>query len=198
MSTSATTDHPKDTSKGGKSASRASGLDTRSSASTTGKDKESKYFCLSSNAAFTWKQFNEALAQSGRAFRDTIVKLENPAVFIDAVRVGVPGDVVKSAIKAFGNDRELFVRLLGTSSSNLSRFYARKALDSGDSEAVLDAIRVLNHATDVFEDRGMALEWLQSLVPALAGVRPLDLFDTAEGRNWVRAVLRNIEHGDFT
>jgi putative toxin-antitoxin system antitoxin component (TIGR02293 family) len=196
MSSSATTDQVKEAAKGETSSSRARGLDAR--ASTTAKDPEPKHIPVSRKAAFNWQQFSEALAKPGEKFRTIVVKLDNPAVFIDAVRVGVPGEVVKSAIKTFGNDRELFVRLLGTSSSNLSRFYVRKALDPGDSEAVLDAIRVLNQATDVFEDRGMALEWLQSRVPALAGARPLDLFDTAEGRNWVRAALRNIEHGDFT
>jgi uncharacterized protein (DUF2384 family) len=35
-------------------------------------------------------------------------------------------------------------------------------------------------------------------VPALDGERPINLFDTFEGRRWVAQVLNKIEHGDFS
>ncbi|WP_416397366.1 antitoxin Xre/MbcA/ParS toxin-binding domain-containing protein [Allohahella sp. A8] len=43
-----------------------------------------------------------------------------------------------------------------------------------------------------------AKQWLSSPVPALDGERPIDLFDTFEGRRWVTTVLRHIETGDFS
>ncbi|CAD5263360.1 MULTISPECIES: antitoxin Xre/MbcA/ParS toxin-binding domain-containing protein [Halomonadaceae] len=124
--------------------------------------------------------------------------LTDKIAFIHAVRVGVPGSVVKQAIQAMGNNRELFVRLLETTPGNLHRFYHRKALSRTDSEEVLDVLRVLYHAQTVFGDTARAHEWLNTPIPALAGETPLNLFDTFEGRQLVREALRKIEFGEFS
>jgi putative toxin-antitoxin system antitoxin component (TIGR02293 family) len=123
--------------------------------------------------------------------------LDDPAGFIRLVRTGIPGDVIRQAVRLLGH-REMFVRLLHTSSANLSRFYRRKALDPVASEEVLDAIRLFVEAERVWGSLDTAKAWLDTPIPALAGERPLDLFDTFEGRQWVRAVLRKIEFGEFS
>lgn len=123
--------------------------------------------------------------------------LDDEMAFIRTVRSGIPGHVVKEAIELLGN-RELFVKLLHTSSANLNRYYRRKALDAVDSEEVLDTLRVYFEACRIWGDHDTAREWLHSPVPALVGERPVDLFDTFEGRQWVRQVLRKIEHGEFS
>ena len=123
--------------------------------------------------------------------------LSNKAEYIRTVRQGLPGVAVKSAIKILGN-RELFVRLFDTTSSNLNRVYRKKNLCREDSEELLDTLRVFIEAQQVWGDDDSVREWLDSSVPALNGATPLELFDTFEGRNWVRQVLRKIEHGEFT
>lgn len=123
--------------------------------------------------------------------------LSDRGAFIRAVRQGIPGTVVRQAVQVVG-DRELFVRLLDTTSANLSRFYRKKTLTRADSEDVLDTLRVFREAVTVFEDEGIAREWLHARVPALAGERPIDLFDTSEGRSLVRESLRAIEYGEFS
>ncbi|MDR9468616.1 MbcA/ParS/Xre antitoxin family protein [Marinospirillum sp.] len=117
--------------------------------------------------------------------------------FIDASRKGIPGQWVKSIINATGF-REMFVSILNVSSANLNRVYRKKSLDKEASEEVLDAVRLLNQATEVWESRELASEWLRSPVPALGGEKPINLFDTFEGRRWVSQVLNKIEHGDFS
>lgn len=134
--------------------------------------------------------FLDQLPISERAFSD-------PADYIRLVRIGIPGEVVRQAVQLLGH-REMFVRLLHTSSANLSRFYRRKALDPVASEEVLDALRLFAEAERVWGSLGTAETWLNTPVPALAGERPLDLFDTFEGRQWVREVLRKIEFGEFS
>ena len=123
--------------------------------------------------------------------------LNNQAEYIAAVRAGISGNVVKKAIEIIGS-RELFVRLLNTTSANLSRYYRKKTLNRIDTEEVLDTIRVFAQALQVWGDADTAKTWLNTPVPALAGEEPLNLFDTFEGRDWVRQVLRKIEHGEFT
>lgn len=117
--------------------------------------------------------------------------------YIEAVRQGLPGRTVKAAVDDFG-DRDLFVRILNTTAPNLHRFYSKKSLGREASEELLDAFRLILAANKVWGSQKAAKQWLSSPLPALDGERPIDLFDTFEGRRWVTAVLRNIETGDFS
>ncbi len=123
-------------------------------------------------------------------------QLDDPVAYINHVRAGLPGDLVKRAVKIIGN-RELFVRILGTTSSNLSRFYRLKKMSSAASEEMLDTIRLFKQAVELFGDIESAKEWLNTPVPALKGEKPIALLDTYEGRRWVSQVLRKIEYGEF-
>lgn len=119
-------------------------------------------------------------------------------LFIETVRAGISGQLVKQAIQAMGGNRQLFVRLLGTTSANLSRFYSKKTLDQADSEAVLDTLRLYQQAMTVLGDEQRARGWLSSELPALSGEQPWHLMDTFEGRRLVQAALRKIEYGEFS
>lgn len=122
---------------------------------------------------------------------------ESTLNFIRAVHEGLPGTVVRQAIGTLGH-RELFVDILGVQSANLSRVYRRKRLDKADSESVLDLLRVVSEAIRVFESHEIADEWLSTSLPAMGGYRPIELCDTFEGRDLVRAALRKLEYGDFS
>lgn len=121
---------------------------------------------------------------------------EDHSAFLKAARRGLPGTVVKQAVKALGH-REVFVRMLGTTPGNLNRFYRRKLLPPTQSEALLDLVRVFGRAASVFGDQESGGEWLVTRIPALGGQRPVDLCDTFEGRTLVREALRKIEFGEF-
>ena len=121
---------------------------------------------------------------------------DDRSAFVEAARRGVPGAVVRQAVKMLGH-RELFARLLGTTPGNLNRFYQRKSLAPAQSEALLDLLRVFIQAASVFGGRDSGSEWLVTQVPALGGQRPVDLCDTFEGRTLVREALRKIEYGEF-
>lgn len=126
---------------------------------------------------------------------------DDTAEFIRTVRRGVPGSAIKEAIAALGNTpeaRELFVTLLETTSGNLHRYYKRAALGRTESEEVLDTLRLVHYAHDVFGEPEVAADWLRSPIPALAGETPLALCDTFQGRQLVREALRKIEYGEFS
>ena len=118
------------------------------------------------------------------------------SVFIAAVRQGIPGKAVQEAIRTLG-ERDLFIQLLDTTAANLSRFYHKPTLNRSASESILDTLRLFESATTVFEDREIAREWLHTANPTFNGDAPIDLFDTAEGRDLVRETLQVIEYGEF-
>ena len=113
------------------------------------------------------------------------------------MRDGIPGTTVRNAIQVIGN-RELFIRLFDTTSANLSRYYHKKKLNRIDTEELLDTLRVFLEAVTIWGDIDQARDWLNTSVPALAGEKPINLFDTFEGRNWVRQILRKIQSGEFS
>ncbi len=122
--------------------------------------------------------------------------LTDQVEYIHFVREGVPGKVVKMALEVLGN-RDLIVRILGTSSSNLSRYYKIKKMNRVDSEEMLDTLRLYSQAVSTFGDIEKAKHWIDTPLPALSGEKPEEMFDTFEGRNWVSRILRKIEYGEF-
>ncbi len=114
----------------------------------------------------------------------------------ETVRARLPGTAVKQTV-AFVGHRELFVRLLGTTSGNLSRLYHRKALGRSQSEEPIDAWYVFRRAASVFGSLDRGCEWLDAPLPALGGQRPVDLCDPFEGRRLVQAAIQKIEYGEF-
>ena len=115
---------------------------------------------------------------------------------IRAARQGLPGDVIRQAVRILGH-REVFVRLLETTGGNLNRYYRRKALSPVQSEGILDMLCVFARATTVFGDIDSAREWLETTLPALGGNSPLEMCDTFAGRALVQGALNKIEYGEF-
>lgn len=123
--------------------------------------------------------------------------LTNPALFIQRVREGISGEVIKKTVKLLDN-REVVIRLLGITSGNLSRTYRRKQMSPLVTEEMLDTIRLYGYAIDVFGDLALVKEWMKSPIAALADEKPENLFDTFEGRQWISNVLQKIEYGEFS
>lgn len=115
---------------------------------------------------------------------------------IQTARKGLPGDVIRQAVRILGH-REVFVRLLETTGGNLNRYYRRKALSPVQSEALLDLLCVFARAITVFGAIGSAREWLETPLPALGGDSPLEMCDTFAGRALVQGALNKIEYGEF-
>ncbi len=122
--------------------------------------------------------------------------LENRREYIQTVRDGIPGTIVKKAIAILG-ERELFVRLLNTTSGNLHRLYRSSSLSKAHTEGILDTLKVFALAVNVFGEEDLAKEWLHSSLPVLGGEAPINLCDTFEGRKLVRESLTAIEYGEF-
>ena len=122
--------------------------------------------------------------------------LADDSAYIQATRRGLPGAVVRQAVDVLGR-RETLAQLLGATPANLNRLYRRSALGRGQSEALLDMLRVVSRAVHVFGNLDRANEWLDVSLPALGGRRPIELCDTFQGRQLVGDAIRRIEYGEF-
>ena len=117
--------------------------------------------------------------------------------FRDAVREGVPGEVVRQSAEVLGI-RDLLLALFDVSSGNLSRLYRKERLGKAQTEAVLQVVRLFSLAVTALGDTEKAQEWMNSPIPILGMEKPIDLCDTSEGREIVNEMLFSIYYGDFS
>jgi putative toxin-antitoxin system antitoxin component (TIGR02293 family) len=93
------------------------------------------------------------------------------------------------------NDKQM-AEALGTSESTLLRLRkAGKDLDEVASDRLVRYARILEIATEVFEDAHKARSWLKRPQFGLAGQVPLELMRTEVGAREVESLLMRIEHG---
>lgn len=123
--------------------------------------------------------------------------LDNPKAFIEAVKSGIPGTWLASAVNASGNVG-LFASALQLSAAEVKLLFSKQHLDSHTSEITLDVVRLLRLCGSVWESSEQAMRWLNLPVAALGGVEPARLVDTFEGRRWISQVLSKIEQGQFS
>lgn len=84
-----------------------------------------------------------------------------------------------------------------------SRTWNRKAkqgepLSLAQSDRLYRLVRTVARATEVFEDRVVAVQWMQSPNRALEGQTPLSVLDTEVGEEQVRNLLGRIDYGVYT
>lgn len=133
------------------------------------------------------------LEKAGLSYDD----LYNAAKYIQYIRVGVPGSVVRSLIEALNIPRFVVSGILKVDESNVARLYQRSRVSETQSESIMDTTRLLLKAANIFGDQERASEWFQAPVPALGNARPYEVIDTFEGRKWIDQVLAQIEYGEF-
>ena len=93
-----------------------------------------------------------------------------------------------------------FAALLGVSQRKWSRARAGGSdglLSPVESDRLLRASRVFDHARAVFDNDQDAVAWFSMPIRALSGETPLSLMDTDAGVHQVDAVLTRIEFGVY-
>lgn len=85
---------------------------------------------------------------------------------------------------------------LGLPSSTILRKISRKERLSGsESDRIARVLYIREQAADVFEDEGLAAEWMRRANAALGGLTPLEVLDTQPGYDRVRDILSRIAFG---
>jgi len=86
---------------------------------------------------------------------------------------------------------------LGIPERTLARRKREGKLNSEESSKLVRLARVIERAEEVFEEFDLAIDWLKSNNPSLAGFTPVSLLDTDIGAESVMETLGRIEHGVF-
>jgi putative toxin-antitoxin system antitoxin component (TIGR02293 family) len=117
--------------------------------------------------------------------------------WISVIRQGIPSAAVDSLAKTLHVTQSELASALGIPERTLARRKKEGQFNSEESAKLVRLARVVERADVVFEDMGVALDWLKSNNAALSGVPPLSLLDTDIGAEAVLDTLGRIEHGVF-
>ncbi|HZJ10282.1 MAG TPA: antitoxin Xre/MbcA/ParS toxin-binding domain-containing protein [Trueperaceae bacterium] len=86
---------------------------------------------------------------------------------------------------------------LGVSVKTYERRQERGDLDEKESLKVEMIIKILYKAADVFEDEGVAAEWVTTPIISLDNMRPIDHLNSIDGYERVANTLGKIRYGMY-
>lgn len=117
----------------------------------------------------------------------------------DLVTQGVPVEALRQLMAAFRIiDRHTVLTAVGISERTLQRGEAaNRRLDTNASDRTLRLASVTEQAIDVLGSQEAAERWLASPALGLDQRRPIDLLQSTEGTELVRALLTRIDHGVY-
>lgn len=117
--------------------------------------------------------------------------------WIDIPRQGL----MMSTLHAIADALDLAVtdmaEYLPVSSRTLQRYKPDQVLTKEISDRLLQIAKVYAIATDVFEDKENAVQWLKQKNIALGNIKPLELLDTHAGVEMVLQELGRIRYGVY-
>jgi putative toxin-antitoxin system antitoxin component (TIGR02293 family) len=114
---------------------------------------------------------------------------------IQAIHAGLPGETLALARELLNLHQKELAEFMGATPKTLAAMRRRKALSSSDSDKLYRLIKGYMMALAVFEDAGIARDWLMSPSEALGGAIPYAILNTAEGSRLVEYELAQIEYG---
>ena len=118
--------------------------------------------------------------------------------YFNAITTGVAGGVIKSMIDTMPQQRNVICKALKVTSSNISRLYRVKALNTSQSEETLDILSVYDAAFRLYDDIETVIDLLQTPIPALNNQKPVDLLGSFAGRRLVKEMLNKMVWGEFS
>lgn len=117
--------------------------------------------------------------------------------WIEVIRQGIPSSAVDSLARSIHVSQSEFSMFLGIPERTLVRRKSEGVLSSEESAKLVRMARVVERASEVFDDLDAALDWLKSPNASLSGATPMSLLDTEIGAETVMDTLGRIEHGVF-
>lgn len=132
----------------------------------------------------------------------------SPLERIRIIKQRVPAKFVVTISVSMKMSKETLYVTLNLARATIDRKVSkRELLDQDESERVLAMTRLIGQADSIVRDSGQAegfsaaqwvAAWLQRPHPALAGRRPGELMDTADGRDLVTDLLARQQSGAYT
>ncbi len=130
-----------------------------------------------------------------------------PVQRIGMIKAGIPASEARRILADLAVSQAAGYRALALSPATLNRrVKASGRLPPAESERVLGAARLVGQVQAIVEESGNPVgfdaaawlsRWLSEPLPALGGLRPLDMLDTIEGQGLVSASLARIQAGAY-
>lgn len=131
----------------------------------------------------------------------------SPADRIRLIKAGLPALEAKRIIADLAIGQGEGFEALNLSAATVNRKAAQaQTLSSNESERVLGVAKLVGQLQAMVEESGTAegfdapawlSRWLREPLPALGGVRPMDLLDSMEGQALVAQTLARIQSGAY-
>lgn len=132
----------------------------------------------------------------------------SPADRIRLIKAGVPAAQAKRMSTELHLDQQVLLGALNLKTATVNRKAARgETLSPEDSERVVGLARLVGQLeamleesgadANAFDARAWLSDWLRQPVPALGGMRPIDLLDTMEGQTLVSQALARMQSGAY-
>ncbi|OGA22004.1 MAG: antitoxin [Betaproteobacteria bacterium RIFCSPLOWO2_02_FULL_67_19] len=118
--------------------------------------------------------------------------------WVAVIRRGLPAAALESLTGNLALPQAELGAMLGIPERTLARRKKEGTLSPEESAKLVRLARVVRRASEVFETRDAALDWLRRPNRALGGEAPLWLLDTEIGAESVTDLLGRIEHGVFS
>lgn len=130
-----------------------------------------------------------------------------PTDRIRMVKAGISAWVAKRLVIDLSVEQRTLFSALNLSTATVNRKATRhEALALNEGERVLGAAKLMGQLQAILEESGdpkgfdaraWLSTWLREPLPALGGLRPLDLLDTMEGQALVSDALARIQSGAY-
>ncbi len=131
----------------------------------------------------------------------------DPIERVKLVKDGVPASVVETLAKRMAMPKERLMATLGLARATVDRkVRENKRLSPDESSRVLGMARLVGQVQVMVEESGRpegfdaaawVARWLDRPLPALAGQRPAELMDTAEGQGIVANLVARMQSGAY-
>lgn len=131
----------------------------------------------------------------------------SPVDRVGFIKQGVPARTLKQLITELHVDQQVMFDALNLKTATVNKKAAKnQALSMEDSERVIGLAKLVGQLETMVEESGnpegfdapgWLSTWLRECLPALGGVRPIDLLETMEGQAMVAQALAQIQSGAF-
>jgi putative toxin-antitoxin system antitoxin component (TIGR02293 family) len=130
--------------------------------------------------------------------------VHHPLDFMALSREGMPVAVVRSIQERMNFTNKEISGMLDISESTLQRLFRSKSstkketLKKDEAEKAYHIARVIAKGIEVFEEENDFIEWLHTRNTALGEVKPIDLMNSAIGREQIEELLIRIQYGMYS
>lgn len=147
-----------------------------------------------------------AALMSGHTLLAKLYSFE-PMERIEMVKEGAPAELVTFLVDDMAITKDRLYRIAGVARATMDRkVRAGVRLNQDETERMIGIARLVGQAEQLVSESGdlksfdagkWVADWLDRPLPALGGMRPATLMDTAEGRELVSNLLAQMQSGAY-